>query len=181
MGDPMEFEPDIVHCNDWQAGMIPVLLDAHYRPHGYHKEVKTVLTIHNLKYQGIHGVERIVDLCDLSPQYMTAYGVLKDGVPNFLKAGIVYSDAVTTVSPTYAQEILSGYYGEGLDGVLRNYAYKLTGILNGIDLVGYNPETDPSITKNYTVKNYKEGKAACKEALQERLGLDINAVRRFWV
>ena len=84
MGDPMEFEPDIVHCNDWQAGMIPVLLDAHYRPHGYHKEVKTVLTIHNLKYQGIHGVERIADLCDLSPQYMTAYGVLRTG-SQFLK------------------------------------------------------------------------------------------------
>ncbi|HHX38117.1 MAG TPA: glycogen synthase GlgA [Clostridiaceae bacterium] len=174
MGDPMEFEPDIVHCNDWQAGMIPVLLDAHYRPHGYHKDVKTVLTIHNLKYQGIHGVERIADLCDLSPQYMTAYGVLKDGVPNFLKAGIVYSDAVTTVSPTYAQEILSGYYGEGLDGVLRNYAYKLTGILNGIDLVSYNPETDEKITKNYTVDTYKEGKAECKQALQARLNLDIN-------
>ncbi len=175
MGDEMEFEPDILHCNDWQAGMIPCLLDAHYRPHGYHTNVKTVLTIHNLKYQGIHGVERIADLCDLSPQYMTSYGVLKDGVPNFLKAGIVYSDAVTTVSPTYAQEILTAYYGEGLDGVLRNYSYKLTGILNGLDLEEYNPATDKHLAKTYTVKNYKKNKALCKEALQEKLNLDVNA------
>lgn len=174
LGEPMDFEPDILHCNDWQSGMIPVLLDAHYRPHGYHTAVKTVLTIHNLKYQGIHGVERIADLCDLPPQYMTGYGVLKDGVPNFLKAGIVYADAVTTVSPTYAQEILTVYYGEGLDGVLRNYAYKLTGILNGIDLVDYNPATDPYLAKTYTVKTVTAHKAVCKAALQERQGLSVN-------
>lgn len=175
MGDPMEFEPDILHCNDWQAGMIPVLLDAHYRPHGYHNNVKTVLTIHNLKYQGIHGIERIADLCDLPPQYMSAYGVLKDGVPNFLKAGIVYADAITTVSPTYAQEILTGYYGEGLDGVLRNYSYKLTGILNGINLDEYDPSTDPHIPANFSADDYQDNKAACKKALQEELGLEVNA------
>lgn len=174
MGDGMQFEPDVLHCNDWQAAMIPVLLDAHYRPHGYHTNVKTVVTIHNLKYQGIHGVERIADLCDLAPQYLTSYGVLKDGVPNFLKAGIVYSDAITTVSPTYAQEILTGYYGEGLDGVLRNYSYKLTGILNGLDLVEYNPETDPHIKANYSVDTYEEGKAECKAELQEILNLEQN-------
>ena len=173
MGEPMGFEPDILHCNDWQAALLPVLLEAHYRPHGYHTGLKTVLTIHNLKYQGIHGVERIADLCDLPPEYMTPYGVLKDGVPNFLKAGIVYADAVTTVSPTYAQEILTPYYGEGLDGVLRNYAYKLTGILNGIDLEEYDPATDAYLPANYDAKSYAKKKPVCKAALQERLGLSV--------
>lgn len=169
MGDSMEFEPDIVHCHDWQAGMIPVLLEAHYHPSGYHTQVKTVFTIHNLKYQGIHGVERIADLMDLPEQYLSEYGVLKDGVPNFMKAGIVYSHAVTTVSPSYANEIMNDFYGEGLDGVLRNYAYKLSGILNGIDLEEYNPETDRYIAANYTVDSWKEGKMACRAALQEEL------------
>lgn len=174
LGKPMEFEPTILHCNDWQSGMIPVLLDAHYRPHGYHTEVKTILTIHNLKYQGIHGIERVADLCDIPPSYMTPHGILKDGVPNFLKAGIVYADYITTVSPTYAEEIMTSYYGEGLDEVLKNYSYKVTGILNGIDEVEYNPKTDPFITKNYDFKNVEKRKMACKLDLQEKLGLDIN-------
>ncbi len=171
MGDPMGFEPDILHCHDWQAGMVPVLLDAHYHPSGYHTHVKCVYTIHNLKYQGIHGVERIADLMDLPASYLTEYGVLKDGVPNFMKAGIVYSHAVTTVSPTYANEIMTDFYGEGLDGILRNYAYKLRGILNGIDLVAYNPKTDKYIAQNYDVESWETGKAACKLALQEEMSL----------
>ena len=89
--------------------MIPCLLDAHYRKSGYHKKVKTVLTIHNLKYQGIHGVETIADLLDMPPFYMTEEQILKDGVPNYLKAGIVFADAVTTVSPAYAAEIEPQY------------------------------------------------------------------------
>ncbi len=174
LGEPMDFEPDILHCNDWQAAMIPVLLDAHYRPHGYHAGLKTILTIHNLKYQGIHGVERIADLCDLPTNYLTAYGVLKDGVPNFLKAGIVYADAVTTVSPTYAEEILTPYYGEGLDYILRNFSYKLSGILNGIDEGEYNPQDDPHLAKTYHPETVFTHKPICKAALQQRLNLEVN-------
>ena len=171
LGEPMDFEPDIIHCHDWQTGLIPCLLEAHYFPYGYHRHIKTVYTIHNLKYQGIHGVERIADLCDMPARFLTEYGILKDGVPNLMKAGIVYSQAVTTVSPSYAEEILTPYYGEGLDGVLRSFSYKLTGIMNGIDRDLYNPQTDRNIPRNYDLTNWAEGKAAAKEALLKRVNL----------
>lgn len=171
MGAPMGFQPDVVHCNDWQAGMIPCLLDAHYRELGCHLDVKTVFTIHNLKYQGIHGVENIADLMDLPPRFMTEEQVLKDGVPNFMKAGIVFADKITTVSPTYAIEIMSTQYGEGLDSVLRQFAFKVAGIQNGIDVVEFDPATDPLIPRMYHAENWREGKAVCKHHLQEELGL----------
>lgn len=174
MGAPMNFYPDIIHAHDWQAGMIACLLDAHFRPHGYFTELRTVYTIHNLKYQGIHGVNQIADLMDLPSRYMTDYGILKDGVPNFMKAGIVYSDLVTTVSPTYAKEIFLPFYGEGLDWVLRNYSYKVHGILNGIDVDVWNPDTDEFLDKTYNMDNYKEGKKANKLAMQEAMDLERN-------
>ncbi|MDO5732166.1 MAG: glycogen synthase GlgA [Eubacteriales bacterium] len=174
IGLPMDFSPDILHCNDWQTGLIPCLIDAHYRPYGYLEKLKTVFTIHNLRYQGIHGLERIADFCDLPNSYLTEYGVLKDGVPNMMKAGIVYADEVTTVSPSYAQEIFNDYYGEGLEGVLRSFSHKIHGILNGIDVEHYNPETDPELPQNYSVKTAKSGKAACKEAVQRELGFDVS-------
>lgn len=174
MGMPMDFEPDVLHLNDWQSGMIPVLLDAHYRPYGYHTQVSTVYTIHNLKYQGIHGRERIADLMDLPDKYMSEWGVLKDGVPNFMKSGIVYSDRVTTVSPTYAEEIMTDYFGEGLNHLLQSMSYKVSGILNGIDDQVYNPATDKKIAANYTPDQWAEGKAACKAAMQTELGLKLN-------
>jgi starch synthase len=173
IGTPMDFEPDILHLNDWQSGMIPVLLDAHYKPYGYHSHVHTVFTIHNLKYQGIHGRERIADLLDIEDRYMTEYGICKDGVPNFMKAGVGYSDRVTTVSPTYAGEIMTDYFGEGLHWLMMSQSYKLSGILNGIDDKVYNPATDPKIAANFTPDNWQEGKAACKKALQEELGLAV--------
>ncbi len=172
LGEPMDFEPDILHLHDWQTAMIPCLLDAHYRPYGYHQKVRTLLTIHNLKYQGIHGRERIADLMDLPDRYMSEFGVLKDGVPNFMKAGIVYADRVNTVSPNYAAEIMTAYYGEGLEVLLQSQAYKLSGILNGIDEISYNPASDESIARCYDLKTWKEGKAACKNALQKELGLE---------
>ncbi len=171
LGDPMDFEPDILHLHDWQTGMIPCLLDAHYRPYGYHQQIKTILTIHNLKYQGIHGREHIADLMDLPDRYMTELGVLKDGVPNFLKSGIVYADRVTTVSPNYAAEIMTDYYGEGLDHLLISQAHKLTGILNGIDVEAYDPATDSQIARTYDRVTRQAGKLACKQALQEEIGL----------
>jgi len=174
LGMPMDFFPDILHLNDWQTGMIPCLLEAHYRPYGFHKNLKTVFTIHNLRYQGIHGVERIADLMDLPSRFLTDAGILHDGVPNFMKAGIVYADKVTTVSPSYAEEMLTDYYGEGLNGLLMYYSHKLQGILNGIDTNEYDPETDPMIPANYNVKNWKAGKAVCKAEVQKQYDLNLS-------
>ena len=174
LGTPMDFEPDILQCNDWQAGMVPCLLEAHYRSQGFHQEVKTVFTIHNLKYQGIHGVENIADLMDMPQQYLTEDGALKDGVPNFMKAGIVFADSVTTVSPSYAEEILTTQYGEGLDGILRQYAFKVRGILNGIDVEEFDPSTDPSISGNYGLDSWRQGKAVDKRNLQVEMGLAVD-------
>ncbi len=171
MGEQMSFEPDILHLNDWQCGMIPCLLDANYKPYGKHENVRTVFTIHNLKYQGIHGRERILDLLDIPDRYLTENGVLKDGVPNYMKSALVYADRITTVSPTYAREILTDYYGEGLNGVLSEQNWKLSGILNGIDTAAYDPVSDKELTANYSVDNWRDGKAACKSALQSELGL----------
>ena len=174
IGMPMDFEPDVLHLNDWQTGMIPCLLNAHYRPYGFHTSLKTVYTIHNLKYQGIHGRERIADLMDLPDRFMTDGGVLKDGVPNFMKAGIVYSDKVTTVSPTYAREILTDYYGEGLNGLLTYESHKLVGILNGIDDREYDPKNDPLLPANYSPDDWQTGKSVCKAELQKELGLAVD-------
>lgn len=172
LGEPMQFEPDILHLNDWQSGMIPVLLEAHYKAHGYHTGVQCIYTIHNLKFQGIHGRERIQDLMELQDRYMTDDAVMKDGVPNFMKAGILYSNRVTTVSPTYAQEIKQDYYGEGLNDLLSAQSWKVVGVLNGIDIDSYNPEQDGSIAKNYSVRTFQAGKKANKLALQEEIGLE---------
>ncbi len=172
LGEGIDFLPDILHCHDWQSGMIPCLLDAHFKPYGYFNDVKTVYTIHNLKYQGIHGVNQIADLMDLPSEYMTEYGVLSDGVPNFMKAGIVYADYITTVSPTYAQEIFMPYYGESLDHVLRNFSYKVRGILNGIDMDEWNPETDTYLEYPYSLESYMEGKMKNKRAMQEAMDLE---------
>ena len=166
----MGFEPDILHLNDWQTAMIPVLLESHYKNNGYHSSMKTVLTIHNLKYQGIHGRERIQDLLELPQYYFSEAGVLKDGVANFLKSGIMYSDRITTVSPTYAEEILTDYFGEGLNGILAAQRWKLVGILNGIDTEVYDPSRDPALPMNYDVTNWLTGKAFCKKTLKQDLG-----------
>ncbi len=173
LGAPMDFMPDILHLNDWQTGLIPCLIEAHYRPFGYLQQVKTVFTIHNLRYQGIHGADRIADLCDLPQNYLTEYGILKDGNANMMKAGIVYADRITTVSPSYAEEIMTPYYGEGLDGVLRSFSYKLRGILNGIDMTVFDPKTDPQLPQAYSVDHWQEDKRRCKEALQAQLGLPV--------
>lgn len=175
MGDPMEFEPDILHLNDWQTGMVPVLLEAHYKSHGYHVDTECVMTIHNLKFQGIHGRERVQDLMELPDRYMSEAGILKDGVPNFMKAGIQYANRVTTVSPTYAREIMMDYYGEGLNGLLGAQAWKVVGILNGIDTETYQPETDKLIHRPYGRTNFRQGKESNKKALQKELGLEVRA------
>lgn len=175
IGMPMDFSPDVLHLNDWQTGMIPCILQAHYRPYGFHTGLKTIYTIHNLKYQGIHGIERITDLMDLPDRFMTDGGILKDGVPNFMKAGIVFADKVTTVSPTYAEEIMTDFFGEGLNSLLAYQAHKLHGILNGIDTTEYDPEHDPLIPAHFNVETWQTGKALCKAELQKELGLEVSA------
>lgn len=171
IGKPMEFEPDLLHLNDWQTGMIPLLLEAHYKNHGYHENLQCIFTIHNIRHQGLTGRDKIADLLDLPDQYMSESGVLKDGTPNFMKTGIMYSNRVTTVSPTYADEILSDYYGEGLNGILGAQRWKLKGILNGIDMEKFNPKTDKGIEFNYNRVNWKKGKAKNKVAMQKEMAL----------
>lgn len=174
LGQAMRFYPDIIHCHDWQAGLIPVLLQAQYQQFGYFPEIRTLLTIHNLRFQGYTSYEKIADLTGLDNSYLNDYGVLKDGYANFLKAGIVYADKINTVSHTYAQEIMYEFYGERLETVLNYYKNKLCGITNGIDTVEFNPATDPTLVKNYSVSDFAQGKAKNKVAVQKQLNLTVD-------
>lgn len=162
------FQPDIIHCNDWQTALIPLYLSSFYRNDGFFAGIKTVFTIHNIQYQGKFGHELIDDVLGLPPESHSL--VMYDGCVNYMKGGIQCSDKVTTVSPTYSREILDLYYSHGLDGILREFSYKLTGIVNGIDYDVYNPETDPLIYRNYSVDDMS-GKAYNKSCLQKELGL----------
>lgn len=162
------FTPDIIHCNDWQTALIPVYLDTFYKYNDLYKDIKTVFTIHNIQYQGKYGFELFGDVLGLPEDRKSI--LQYDDCVNFMKGAIQCSDKVTTVSPTYAREILDPYFSHGLDSILKEFTYKLTGIVNGIDVEVYNPETDNLIYKNYTVDTIK-GKAVNKQKLQEELGL----------
>ncbi|MBR4072542.1 MAG: glycogen synthase GlgA [Clostridia bacterium] len=164
------FTPDIIHCNDWQTAMIPVYLTEMYRYNDLYKDIKTVFTIHNIQYQGKYGRELYGDVLGLPEgrESLLEY----DGCINLMKAAIQCSDKVTTVSPTYAKEILDPYYSHGLDEILKQFTYKLTGIVNGIDYDVYNAETDPLIYKNFMIDNL-EDKSYNKKCLQEEMGLPI--------
>ncbi len=164
------FMPDLIHAHDWQAGMVPALLRIQYGASPGYADIKTILTIHNLQYQGIFGIQDVQDILGLDDSVFTNDKLEHYGCANYLKAGIVYSDEVTTVSPSYAEEIQTAYYGERLDGLLRARSNHLSGILNGIDVDRYDPASDPVIARNYTA-NDLSGKADCKRALQEQLGL----------
>ena len=164
----IDFTPDIIHCNDWQTALIPVYLNAFYRFNPLYGNIKTVFTIHNIQYQGKYGHELTEDVLGLPPE--NASLVDYDKCVNFMKGAIQCSDKVTTVSPTYSREILDPYYSHGLDTILKMFTFKLTGIVNGIDTEVYNPETDPLIYKNFSVKKI-DGKAVNKQKLQEELGL----------
>ena len=164
-------QPDIVHCHDWQTGLIPVYLKGRFGEGEFFRGIKSVMTIHNLKFQGVWDVKTIQRFSGLpdyffTPDKLEAY---KDG--NMLKGGLVYADAITTVSNTYAEEIKTPFYGEGLDGLMRARANDLRGIVNGIDYDVFNPETDPDIVQNYNAKNFRKEKVKNKRALQEELGL----------
>lgn len=165
------FQPEILHCHDWQSGMIPALLKIQYAHLPFYRDMKAVQTIHNLQYQGIFGIREVQDCLGLGDSLFTPDKLEAYGMANYLKAGIVYADAVTTVSPSYAEEITTAFYGERLDGLLRAKRHQLEGILNGIDVSDYNPATDPAIAERYDAESLS-GKAVCKAALQREMGLD---------
>ncbi len=166
----IDFIPDILHCHDWQTGMIPALLEAQYRTLPLYRNIKTVFTIHNLRYQGvfpIHEIEEYLSLGDWAYDnaHLEFYGQC-----SFMKGGLVFADKITTVSPTYAQEIQTAYYGERLDGLLRSRVNDLSGVLNGIDTEEYNPQTDPDIAVHYGADTFAQ-KVQNKLAMQRELGL----------
>ncbi|MDO3678328.1 glycogen synthase GlgA [Paenibacillus ehimensis] len=165
----IEYMPDLLHCHDWQAGMIPVLYRAHFSHQPLYSHLKTIVTIHNLKYQGVFGKEQFQDYFALGEEHLHGYALEMHGGASFLKGGLLYSDYITTVSPTYAEEIQTPYYGEHLDGLLRSQSGRLQGILNGIDYEEFDPMTDPHLEVNYRDSYAK--KQANKLKLQERLGL----------
>ncbi|MBE6750042.1 MAG: glycogen synthase GlgA [Ruminococcaceae bacterium] len=168
----IDFKPDIIHCNDWQTAMIPVYYDCFYKQEEFYENIKTVFTIHNIQYQGKYGRELVGDVLGLpdGKESLLEY----DNCINFMKGAIQCSDKVTTVSPTYSREILDPYYSHGLDSILKQFTYKLTGIVNGIDCEVYNPETDAMIYKNYSLDDIG-GKDYNKKMLQKEVGLPEKA------
>lgn len=165
------FKPDIVHCHDWQTGLIPVLLKDKFTESEFYRDIKSIITIHNLKFQGVWDVKTVRDITGLPAYYFTPDKLEAYGDANYLKGGIVYADAITTVSDTYAEEIKVPFYGEGLDGLMRARANSLRGIVNGIDYDVFNPETDPLIDHHYNARNFRKEKIKNKRALQRELGL----------
>ena len=165
----IDFKPDLIHCNDWQTAMIPVYYHLFYANQDWYRGMKTLITIHNIQYQGKYGMELLSDVLGV-PQNQT-HLMEYDGCVNILKGAIECANWVSTVSPTYAQEILDPWYSHRLDNILRQRSWKLSGILNGIDVDNYNPETDPNIYQNYTVETLDD-RAENKRRLQERLYLN---------
>jgi len=166
----IDFEPDIIHINDWHTAMIPLLMKKHYSHIDKFKDIKTVFTIHNLRYQGVFDPLILNELLNLDHNEFNSGAIEFHGNINFMKSGITFSDAVTTVSDTYANEIKEPYFGENLHGLIQDHEDKLHGILNGIDYDIYNPEIDPKITQNYTFKNSSK-KNINKAHLQSIMGL----------
>lgn len=170
----IDFRPDIIHCHDWQTGLIPVYLKDSFSQGDFYSGIKTIMTIHNLKFQGVWDVDTIKDIAGLSDYYFTSDKLRDYDDGNFLKGGIVYADMVTTVSDTYAEEIKTPFYGEGLDGLMRARSNCLRGIINGIDYNEYNPATDKYIANNFSKDNFRKEKVKNKVALQKQLGLEVN-------
>ncbi len=167
----VNFQPDIVHCHDWQTGLIPVYMKERFRGDLFFTGMKSIMTIHNLKFQGKWDVKTVKSITGLPDYYFTSDKLEAYKDANLLKGGIVFADAVTTVSETYAEEIKTAFYGEGLDGLLRARSGDLRGIVNGIDYTDFNPETDAHIVKPYNAVNFRKEKVKNKHALQEELGL----------
>lgn len=169
--DKIDFMPDIIHCNDWQMGMIPVFLDKVYRKKAEYQNIRTVFSIHNIRFQGRWILHEVQDITGLPNELFTMQGLESYGESNYLKGGILFSDAVTTVSKTYAQEIMTPEGGIGLDGVLRSCSHKLHGIINGLDYEVYNPKKDSDIAVKFDAKNAVVQKPKNKAKLQEIMKL----------
>ncbi len=168
----IDFRPDVIHCHDWQTGLIPVYLKERFQGNEFYRGIKSVMTIHNLKFQGKWSVKEVQDITGLPDYYFTPDKLESFKDANLLKGGLVYADAITTVSDTYAEEIKTAFYGENLDGLLRARSHDLRGIVNGIDTDDFNPETDPYIEHNYNAMNFRKEKIKNKRALQAELGLE---------
>ena len=178
---PAGFECDILHCNDWQTALAPVFLREFYQGLPLYDRVKTVFSIHNVAFQGQFSDTVMEDILGVAHIPAAASQLRCDACSiNYMLGALRYADAITTVSPTYANEIQTPEFGEGLDGVLRERSYALQGILNGIDVAGFDPATDKRVAANYTVED-RSGKAVCKAKLQEELGLEVRDDRPLMV
>lgn len=170
----MVLRPDIVHCNDWQTGLVPALLHSQYVSRPGFENAATVMTLHNMAYQGRFW-HFDMPLTDMKWRYFNMYQMEMWGDLNLLKTGIAFADQITTVSPTYASEVCTPEGGEGLDGLLSNRRSDLTGILNGIDTDDWDPATDRHLPAHYSVSEPQPGKSLCKSHLQQRVGLPVEA------
>ncbi|MCR5639380.1 MAG: glycogen synthase GlgA [Lachnospiraceae bacterium] len=168
------FRPDIIHCHDWQTGLVPVYLHDSFQGGEFYRGIKTVMTIHNLKFQGVYDKKTIQAITGLSDYYFTPDKLEAYSDANYLKGGIVYADYVTTVSDSYANEIKMPFYGEGLDGLMNARSNCLSGIVNGIDYDEWNPETDRLIFQNYNARTFRKEKVKNKIEFQKQQGLDVN-------
>ena len=169
----IDFAPDVIHCHDWQTGLVPVYLHTAFGDDNFYAGIKTVFSIHNLKFQGRWRIREVIDITGLPEQIFNDKELESYGEANYLKGGVVYADAVTTVSPSYANEITTQEGGEGLHGLMNARRNVLHGILNGIDYDEFNPQTDPYIESNFSSKSVLSGKKANKAALQKELGLPV--------
>ncbi|MCI8327439.1 MAG: glycogen synthase GlgA [Lachnospiraceae bacterium] len=167
----LDFQPDILHCHDWQTGLIPVFLKNFYEDDEFYQNMKTIYTIHNLKFQGRWKIEGVMDAAGLPRDLFTPDKLEAYGEANYLKGGVVYSDIVTTVSRTYAKEITTPQGGEGLEGLFQEKGDVLFGIVNGLDYDEYDPAKDRRIRENYDKMSFLQGKPANKRCLQEWMGL----------
>lgn len=169
----LDFKPDIIHCHDWQTGILPLLLHDNYRQFPFYSDIKTVYTIHNLKYQGVFGPEIIEDTLGVDRSHWQSGRIRHQGNVNFMKAGINYADKITTVSPTYAREIRTSDLGEGLDYALRMRGDDLEGIINGISYSEFNPALDDEIFASYDIDNF-QGKEENRRGLLRDVGLPVD-------
>ena len=167
----IDYIPDVIQCNDWQTALVPTMLGAQYR--SLYPYTKCMYTIHNIEYQGWAHADFFDDVLGLPWDWRNVLEM--NNSVNMMKGAIVSADLVTTVSETYARELMYPYYAHGLDGILADASWKLTGITNGIDVGTFNPETDPNLPAHYNADTFAEGKAACKAALQEEVGLPVRA------
>lgn len=169
----MEFMPEIIHCNDWQTALVPIYLKDECVRWPEVRGIKTVFTVHNIEYQGRYGKETLEDLFGLAPGWFTDGTIAMDGDVNLLKGALMTCDAITAVSPTYAQELRHAFFAHGMESVMQLNAGKLHGVLNGIDMVRYDPSKDTGLTANYSAANMA-GKAKNKEKLQQEMHLTVD-------